>query len=115
MMVPAAVLDQQITDSLPLLNAADILIDGGNSYYVDGIRRAKDLAPRSIHLCGCWNERWCVGSERGYCTMIRGETEIVEHLDPIFTRLAPDSASRFNSPSQQEPATSWLSILGSPP
>src|ERR1700692_3952770 len=84
MMVPAAVVDQQITDLLPLLDAGDILIDGGNSYYVDDIRRAKDLVPRSIHYVDVGTSGCVWGLERGYCMMIGGETEIVEELDPIF-------------------------------
>jgi 6-phosphogluconate dehydrogenase len=97
LMVPAAVVDQQITDLLPLLDAGDILIDGGNSYYVDDIRRAKDLAPRGIHYVDVGTSGGVWGLERGYSMMIGGETEIVEHLDPIFTRLAPGSASASQS------------------
>jgi 6-phosphogluconate dehydrogenase len=101
MMVPAAVVDQQITDLLPLLDAGDILIDGGNSWYVDDIRRAKDLAPRSIHYVDVGTSGGVWGLERGYCMMIGGETEIVEHLDPIFTRLAPGSASASRTPGRE--------------
>jgi len=93
MMVPAAVVDQQIADLVPLLDAGDILIDGGNSYYVDDIRRAKDLAHRSVHYVDVGTSGGVWGLERGYCMMIGGETEIVEHLGPIFTGLAPGSAS----------------------
>ena len=101
MMVPAAVVDQQIADLLPLLNAGDILIDGGNSYYIDDIRRAKDLAPRSIHYVDVGTSGGVWGLERGYCMMNVGETEIVEHLDPIFTRLAPGSASASRTPGRE--------------
>ncbi len=101
MMVPAAVVDQQITDLLPLLDAGDILIDGGNSYYVDDIRRAKDLAPRSIHYVDVGTSGGVWGLERGYCMMIGGETEIVEHLDPIFARLAPGSATASRTPGRE--------------
>jgi hypothetical protein len=87
-MVPAAVVDTTIADLLPHLEAADIVIDGGNSYYVDDIRRAKELAPKSIHYVdvgtsGVW------GLERGYCMMIGGDPGVVNHLDPIFATLAP--------------------------
>src|SRR5579863_6028046 len=77
MMVPAAVVDQQIADLVPLLDAGDILIDGGNSYYVDDIRRAKDLAHRSVHYVDVGTSGGVWGLERGYCMMIGGETEIV--------------------------------------
>jgi 6-phosphogluconate dehydrogenase len=101
MMVPAAVVDQQIADLLPLLDAGDILIDGGNSYYVDDIRRSNDLAPRSIHYVDVGTSGGVWGLERGYCMMIGGETEIVEHLDPIFKRLAPGSASASRTPGRE--------------
>jgi 6-phosphogluconate dehydrogenase len=93
MMVPAAVVDQQIADLLPLLEAGDILIDGGNSYYVDDLRRARDLASRSIHYVDVGTSGGVWGLERGYCMMIGGETQIVENLDPVFKGLAPGSAS----------------------
>jgi len=105
MMVPAAVVDQQIADLLPLLEAGDILIDGGNSYYVDDIRRANDLAPRSIHYVDVGTSGGVWGLERGYCMMIGGETEIVEHLDPIFARLAPGSASASRTPGRESIGT----------
>ncbi len=101
MMVPAAVVDQQIADLLPLLDTGDILIDGGNSYYIDDLRRAKELAPRSIHYVDVGTSGGVWGLERGYCMMIGGETEIVEHLDPIFTRLAPGSASASRTPGRE--------------
>src|SRR6202795_1051529 len=89
LMVPAAVVDQTITDLLPHLEAGDILIDGGNSYYVDDIKRAKDLAPSKIHYVDVGTSGGVWGLERGYCMMIGGEKEIVQHLDPIFATLAP--------------------------
>ena len=89
LMVPAAVVDSTITDLLPHLEAADILIDGGNSYYVDDIRRAKQLAPRKIHYVDVGTSGGVWGLERGYCMMIGGETEVVKRLDPIFATLAP--------------------------
>src|SRR6266852_2940825 len=84
LMVPAAVVDDTIADLLPHLEAGDILIDGGNSYYVDDIRRAKELAPRKLHYVDVGTSGGVWGLERGYCMMIGGETEIIEHLDAIF-------------------------------
>ncbi|HLB90794.1 MAG TPA: decarboxylating 6-phosphogluconate dehydrogenase [Terriglobales bacterium] len=89
LMVPAAVVDQTIADLLPHLEAGDILIDGGNSYYVDDIRRAKELASRKIHYVDVGTSGGVWGLERGYCMMIGGENEVVKHLDPIFNALAP--------------------------
>jgi 6-phosphogluconate dehydrogenase len=89
LMVPAAAVDKAIADLLPLLEAGDILIDGGNSYYVDDIRRAKELAPKKIHYVDVGTSGGVWGLERGYCMMIGGEPEVVKHLDPIFVTLAP--------------------------
>jgi 6-phosphogluconate dehydrogenase len=89
LMVPAAVVDKTIADLLPMLERGDILIDGGNSYYVDDIRRAKDLALNGIHYVDVGTSGGVWGLERGYCMMIGGEAEVVKHLDPIFARLAP--------------------------
>ena len=89
LMVPAAVVDEAIADLLPLLDADDILIDGGNSYYVDDIRRAKELAAKGIHYVDVGTSGGVWGLERGYCMMIGGEKPIVAHLDPIFAQLAP--------------------------
>ena len=89
LMVPAAVVDKTIADLLPSLESGDILIDGGNSYYVDDIRRAKELAPKGIHYVDVGTSGGVWGLERGYCMMIGGEPEVVKHLDPIFARLAP--------------------------
>ena len=89
LMVPAAVVDKSIVDLLPLLEADDILIDGGNSYYVDDIRRAKELAPKKVHYVDVGTSGGVWGLERGYCMMIGGEREIVQRLDPIFATLAP--------------------------
>jgi 6-phosphogluconate dehydrogenase len=88
-MVPAAVVDSTIADLLPLLSPGDIVIDGGNSYYVDDIRRAQDLARREIHYVDVGTSGGVFGLERGYCLMIGGEPYVVAHLDPIFARLAP--------------------------
>jgi 6-phosphogluconate dehydrogenase len=89
LMVPAAVVDDTIADLLPHLETGDILIDGGNSYYVDDIRRAKELTPRKIHYVDVGTSGGVWGLERGYCMMIGGETEIIQRLDPIFATLAP--------------------------
>src|ERR1700736_3424377 len=89
LMVPAAVVDETIADLAPHLEAGDILIDGGNSYYIDDIRRAKELAPRKVHYVDVGTSGGVWGLERGYCMMIGGETEVVKRLDPIFSSLAP--------------------------
>ena len=89
LMVPAAVVDKSIADLLPLLERDDILIDGGNSYYVDDIRRAKELTPKGIHYVDVGTSGGVWGLERGYCMMIGGEAPVVRHLDPIFATLAP--------------------------
>src|SRR5947207_11656085 len=80
LMVPAAVVDKTIADLLPHLEAEDILIDGGNSYYIDDIRRAKQLAPKGIHYVDVGTSGGVWGLERGYCLMIGGEQEVVKHL-----------------------------------
>jgi len=89
LMVPAAVVDASITDLLPLLDRGDIVIDGGNSHYVDDIRRAKELAAKGIHYVDVGTSGGVWGLDRGYCMMIGGEPAIVEHLDPLFESLAP--------------------------
>ena len=88
LMVPAAVVDQTIADLLPHLDAGDILIDGGNSYYIDDIRRAKELSPK-FHYVDVGTSGGVWGLERGYCMMIGGEKDVVQRLDPIFSALAP--------------------------
>jgi len=93
LMVPAGVVDHTIADILPHLEADDILIDGGNSYYVDDIRRAKELAPKKIHYVDVGTSGGVWGLERGYCMMIGGETHVVAGLDPIFATLAPGPGS----------------------
>jgi 6-phosphogluconate dehydrogenase len=89
LMVPAAVVDNTIADVLPHLEREDIVIDGGNSYYIDDIRRAKSLAPKGVHYVDVGTSGGVWGLERGYCMMIGGEDAVVKHLDPIFARLAP--------------------------
>jgi 6-phosphogluconate dehydrogenase len=89
LMVPAGVVDKTIADLLPHIERGDILIDGGNSYYIDDIRRAKELAPKGIHYVDVGTSGGVWGLERGYCMMIGGEVDVVKHLDPIFATLAP--------------------------
>ena len=89
LMVPAAAVDATIGELLPLLTSGDILIDGGNSYYVDDIRRARELAPRGIHYVDVGTSGGVWGRERGYCLMIGGEPSVVKRLEPIFAQLAP--------------------------
>jgi 6-phosphogluconate dehydrogenase len=89
LMVPAAVVDQSIADLAPSLGAGDIVIDGGNSYYVDDIRRAKELGPKRIHYVDVGTSGGVWGLERGYCMMIGGPEQAVQRLDPVFRALAP--------------------------
>jgi 6-phosphogluconate dehydrogenase len=89
LMVPAAAVDETISDILPALESGDILIDGGNSYYIDDIRRAKEFKAKGIHYVDVGTSGGVWGLERGYCMMIGGEKDIVGHLDPIFVTLAP--------------------------
>ena len=89
LMVPAAVVDTTIAELLPHLEADDILIDGGNSYYVDDIRRAKELAVKRINYVDVGTSGGVWGLDRGYCMMIGGPKQVVQHLDPIFSTLAP--------------------------
>jgi 6-phosphogluconate dehydrogenase len=89
LMVPAGVVDRTIAAVLPHLDAGDILIDGGNSHYVDDIRRAKELVPKGIRYVDVGTSGGVWGLERGYCMMIGGDDAVVKHLDPIFARLAP--------------------------
>jgi 6-phosphogluconate dehydrogenase len=103
LMVPAAVVDETIKDLLPLLDAEDILIDGGNSYYIDDIRRAKELGQKRIHYVDVGTSGGVWGLERGYCMMIGGETEWLKHLDPIFSTLAPGIGDIARTPGRQKP------------
>ncbi len=102
LMVPAAVVDQTIADILPALEPDDILIDGGNSYYIDDIRRAKELKPKRIHYVDVGTSGGVWGLERGYCMMIGGEKPVVGHLDPIFSTLAPGKGDIPPTPGRAE-------------
>jgi 6-phosphogluconate dehydrogenase len=102
LMVPAAVVENTIADLLPLLEAEDVLIDGGNSYYVDDIRRAKELAAKRIHYVDVGTSGGVWGLERGYCMMIGGEKEVVQHLDPIFSTLAPGTGDVPRTPGREK-------------
>jgi len=104
LMVPAAAVDTTINDLLPHLTAGDILIDGGNSYYIDDIRRAKSLAPKGIHYVDVGTSGGVWGRERGYCLMIGGEPTVIKRLDPIFARLAPGVGDIPRTPGREAAA-----------
>jgi 6-phosphogluconate dehydrogenase len=102
LMVPAAVVDQTIADLLPHLEPGDTLIDGGNSFYIDDIRRAKELAPKKIHYVDVGTSGGVWGLERGYCMMIGGENDVVRRLDPIFATLAPGRGDIPRTPRREK-------------
>jgi 6-phosphogluconate dehydrogenase len=102
LMVPAGVVDETISALTPLLKEGDILIDGGNSYYIDDLRRAKELAAKGIHYVDVGTSGGVWGRERGYCMMIGGETDVVAHLDPIFRTLAPGVGSIARTPGREK-------------
>jgi 6-phosphogluconate dehydrogenase len=110
LMVPVGVVDETIAALLPHLERGDILIDGGNSYYVDDIRRAKELSPKGIHYVDVGTSGGVWGLERGYCMMIGGETDTVKHLDPIFATLAPGRGDIARTPGRE--ATTGTSEQG---
>jgi 6-phosphogluconate dehydrogenase len=101
LMVPAAVVDRTIGDLLPQLAPEDILIDGGNSHYVDDIRRARELAARRIHYVDVGTSGGVWGLERGYCLMVGGEDRVVKRLDPIFASLAPGAGAIPRTPGRE--------------
>ena len=105
LMVPAAIVDKTIADLVPLLEPGDVLIDGGNSYYVDDIRRAKELSAKFIHYVDVGTSGGVWGLERGYCMMIGGEPAIVSHLDPIFATLAPGVGDIPRTPGREKLGT----------
>jgi 6-phosphogluconate dehydrogenase len=102
LMVPAAVVDQTIGELSPLLESGDTIIDGGNSYYVDDIARAKGLRSLGIHYVDVGTSGGIWGLERGYCMMIGGDTEVVRRLDPIFSTLAPGRGDISRTPGREK-------------
>ena len=102
LMVPAAAVDKILNDLAALLAKGDIVIDGGNSYYIDDMRRAGELKPKGIHYVDCGTSGGVWGLERGYCLMIGGEAETVKYLDPIFATLAPGSGNIPRTPGREK-------------
>jgi 6-phosphogluconate dehydrogenase len=102
LMVPAAVVDQTLEQLAARMQKGDIIIDGGNSYYIDDIRRAKELQPKGIHYADVGTSGGVWGLERGYCLMIGGEPDIVKHLDPIFKTLAPGRGNIDRTPGREK-------------
>ena len=101
LMVPVGVVDKTIADLLPHLERGDIVIDGGNTHYVDDIRRAKELVDKGIHYVDVGTSGGVWGLERGYCMMIGGEADVVKRLDPIFTTLAPGRGGIPRTPGRE--------------
>jgi 6-phosphogluconate dehydrogenase len=101
LMVPAAVVDETLGDLVPRLQRDDIVIDGGNSYYIDDLRRAEALSPRGIHYLDVGTSGGVWGMERGYCMMIGGPTAAVQYLDPVFKTLAPGRGSIDRTPGRE--------------
>lgn len=102
LMVPAAAVDKTLKEVVICVQKGDIIIDGGNSYYIDDIRRAKELAPKGIHYVDCGTSGGVWGLERGYCLMIGGPKESVQYLDPIFKALAPGLGSIPKTPGREK-------------
>lgn len=102
LMVPAGVVDATLHDLTPLVKKDDIIIDGGNSYYIDDIRRAEELKAKGIHYVDVGTSGGVWGLERGYCEMIGGEDNIVKHLDPIFKTLAPGRGNIDRTPGREK-------------
>jgi 6-phosphogluconate dehydrogenase len=111
LMIPAAFVDSSINELLALIQKNDILIDGGNSYYIDDIRRANELRDKGIHYVDVGTSGGVWGLERGYCQMIGGEKEIVSHLDPIFKTLAPGPDAVSLSPGKSGNSTAEQGYL----
>jgi 6-phosphogluconate dehydrogenase len=101
LMVPAGIVDSILDELAPLLADGDTIIDGGNSYYVDDIRRAKELASKGIHYVDVGTSGGIWGLERGYCMMIGGERDVIQQLDPIFATLAPGIGSIPRTPGRE--------------
>src|SRR5512139_1427851 len=102
MMVPAAVVDKTIVELLPHLEAGDTLVDGGNSWYGDDIRRAKELGRKGVHFVDVGTSGGVWGLSRGYCMMIGGEVEAVRRLDPVFATLAPGAGDILRTPGREK-------------
>jgi 6-phosphogluconate dehydrogenase len=102
LMVPAAVVDSQLEQLTSRMQKGDIIIDGGNSYYIDDIRRAKELKPKGFHYADVGTSGGIWGKDRGYCQMIGGETDIIKHLDPIFKTLAPGRGNVDRTPGRDK-------------
>ena len=102
MMVPAAVVDETLKTLIPFLEKDDVVIDGGNSYYHDDIRRAAELKPKGIHYVDAGTSGGVWGSERGYCLMIGGDDDVVKRIDPIFSALAPSIDSAPRTPGREK-------------
>ena len=105
LMIPAALVDATLEDLSPLVASDDIVIDGGNSYYIDDIRRATELKKKGIHYVDVGTSGGVWGLERGYCQMIGGETEVVRRLDPIFKTLAPGRGAVGATPGRSSGGT----------
>jgi len=102
LMIPAAAVDQTLNDLAPLMAKGDVIIDGGNSYYIDDIRRAKGLSEKGIDYVDCGTSGGVFGLERGYCLMIGGPGDIVKRVDPIFKTLAPGRGSISRTPGREK-------------
>ncbi len=102
MMVPAAVVDPTLETLIPFLEAGDVIIDGGNSYYHDDIRRAAELKPKGVHYVDAGTSGGVWGAERGYCLMIGGDDAVVQRIDPIFSALAPSIDSAPRTPGREK-------------
>ena len=107
MMVPAGVVEETLADLNQRFEKDDIIVDGGNSYYIDDLRRAKMLRTKGIHYVDSGTSGGVWGLERGYCQMIGGEPDVVKHLDPLFSTLAPplESAPRTPGREKSKPTT----------
>jgi len=102
LMVPAGAVEKTISELVPRLDAGDTLVDGGNSYYIDDIRRANDLTAKHIHYVDVGTSGGVWGLERGYCMMIGGELEVIQHLDGIFSTLAPGMGNIARTPGREQ-------------
>src|SRR5262249_55892337 len=99
---PAAAVDKTIADLTGYLENGDIVVDGGNSYYIDDIRRSQELSGKGVHYVDVGTSGGVKGLERGYCQMIGGESSVVEHLDPIFSALAPGAGTIARTPGREK-------------